>query len=203
MAWPPDFRWPDAFFGHFCSRPCELYQTSPVKIEEAKIAPRMTRRLFLYAATLILMPTIAAAHDYRAGSIFITHPWARATPKGAQVGGGYMKITNQGTTPDRLIGGSLSTARQAGIHEMRMEGSVMKMRMLNQGLDLKPGATIELVPGSLHMMFEGLQAPLVEGHRVKGTLVFEKAGTVEIEYAVEGMGAGSAAPEGPNSQHNH
>lgn len=163
----------------------------------------MTRRWFLCAAALILLPTMAAAHSYRAGSISIEHPWARATPKGAQVGGGYMKITNQGTTPDRLVGGSLATARHTLIHEMKMEGDVMTMRVLPQGLEIKPGATVDLAPGSLHMMFEGLQAPLVEGQRVKGTLVFEKAGTVEVEYSVEGIGAGSAAPQVPNSQHNH
>ncbi|MEX0752244.1 MAG: copper chaperone PCu(A)C [Xanthobacteraceae bacterium] len=161
----------------------------------------MTRRFFLYLATLILFPIAAVAHEYRAGSLLIGHPWARATPKGAQVAAGYMKIVNQGTAPDRLIGASLATADRVVVHEMKMDGGVMQMRALEHGLEIKPGVTVELTPGSRHMMFEGLRKPLVEGARVKGTLVFEKAGTVAVEYAVEGMGAKSSMPAGVSHTH--
>src|SRR5262249_61310279 len=99
-----------------------------------------------------------------------------------------------GTTPDRLPGGSLIAAGRMEIHEMATVDGVMKMRPLAAGLEIKPGETVELKPGSFHMMFMELKAPLTAGQPVKGTLVFEKAGTIEIEYAVAPIGA--AAPFG-------
>ncbi|MGZ3410142.1 MAG: copper chaperone PCu(A)C [Xanthobacteraceae bacterium] len=131
----------------------------------------------------------ASAHDYKLGALQIDHPWARATPKGTSVGGGYLKITNTGTTPDRLIGGSSPIAGRFEIHEMSMDNGVMRMRPLKDGLEIKPGQTVELAPGSFHIMFVDLKQPIKEGDRVKGTLVFEKAGSVDVEYAAVGVGA--------------
>jgi copper(I)-binding protein len=133
-------------------------------------------------------PIAAIAHGYDVGPIHVEHPWTRATPNGAQVAGGYMTITNRGPEPDRLIGGSFAAGSRFVIHKMTMDQGVMKMRPLDTALEIKPGETVEL-SGSLHVMFEGLKQPLKAGDRVKGTLVFEKAGTIEIEYSVEGMGA--------------
>jgi copper(I)-binding protein len=65
----------------------------------------------------------------------------------------------------------------------------MKMRPLSNGLEIKPGETVELKPGGYHLMFVGLKAPFEKGKRVKGTLRFEKAGTVDVEYAVTAIGA--------------
>ncbi len=150
-----------------------------------------------------LSVSAAMAHDYDLGSIHIDHVWARATPKGAKVGGGYMTISNSGTTPDRLVGGSASVASRFVIHEMTMDHDVMKMRALDKGLEIKPGATVELNGESLHIMFEGLKQPLQQGQRIKGTLVFEKAGSIEIEYAVEGLGAKSTMPDDTGMKHEY
>ena len=142
----------------------------------------------LLAAILAFGVSAASAHEYKAGSIEIKHPWSRATPKGSEVAGGYMKLINTGTEPDRLIGGSTAGAGKFEIHEMAMEGSVMKMRMLPKGVEIKPGQTVEFKPGSYHLMFVGLKQPFEKGKRVKGTLQFEKAGTVDVEYVVEAVG---------------
>jgi copper(I)-binding protein len=142
----------------------------------------------LLAAAFILAIGPASAHEYKAGSIEIKHPWARATPKGSEVAGGYITLINTGSEPDRLIGGSNAFAGKFEIHEMSMDGGVMKMRMLPKGLEIKPGQTVEFKPGSYHLMFVGLKQPFEKGKRVKGTLQFEKAGTVEVEYAVEAIG---------------
>ena len=99
-----------------------------------------------------------------------------------------IELINTGTEPDRLIGGSTANAGKFEIHESAMEGGVMKMRPLPKGIEIKPGQTVELKPGSYHLMFVGLKAPFEKGKRVKGTLQFEKAGTVEVEYAVEAAG---------------
>jgi copper(I)-binding protein len=125
----------------------------------------------------------------------VVRPWLRATPAGAKVAAGYMTIVNQDSLADRLIGGSASIGKFE-IHEMSMEGGVMKMRPLRNGLEIKAGAATELKPGSFHVMFQNLNRPLVKGERIKGTLVFERRGSVDVEYEVIGLGevpAGAAA----------
>ena len=142
-----------------------------------------------------------AAQTFKIGALVIEAPWARATPGGAQVGGGYMKITNTGKEADRLVGGSLPIAGEVEVHEMAMAGDVMKMRRLPDGLEIKPGASVELKPGGNHLMFMGLRGALKAGQPVKGTLVFQKAGTVEVEYRVAPIGAQSGGGGGGHSHH--
>ncbi len=133
----------------------------------------------------------AFAHDYQLGALKIHHPWMRATPGGAKVAGGFMTITNTGTSPDRLVGGTLIGAGAVEIHEMRMEGDIMRMRMLDKGLVITPGQTVELRPGSYHVMFMNLTGGFKEGERIKGTLIFETAGTIEVDFKVEAIGKGA------------
>jgi copper(I)-binding protein len=128
------------------------------------------------------------AHEYVAGDIEIDHPWTRATPTGAQTAAGYATITNRGQEPDRLIGGKAAGAEAVEVHEMSMQDGVMRMRQLEKGLEIAPGETIKLKPGSYHLMMIGLKQPYQEGEAVKGSMTFEKAGTVDIEFVVEGMG---------------
>ena len=110
----------------------------------------------------------AAAHEFKAGALVLKHPWTRATAKGAEMGGGFVTIVNTGNEADRLTGGSFALAGRAEVHEMKMEGDVMKMRQLEGGLDIPAGATVELKPGSYHLMFMKLTAPLEAGTKVKG-----------------------------------
>jgi copper(I)-binding protein len=143
----------------------------------------------LFAVALALVAGSASAHEYKAGSIEIKHPWARATPKGSEVAGGFMKLINTGKEADRLVGGTNENSQKFEMHEMSMDGGVMKMRPLPNGIEIKPGETVELKPGSYHLMFVGLKEPFEKGKRVKGTLQFEKAGKVDVEYVVEAAGA--------------
>jgi copper(I)-binding protein len=117
----------------------------------------------------------------------IEAPWTRATP--GKVGAGYLKITNNGKEADRLIGGSAEIAKDFEVHEMSMSGDVMKMRRLEKGLEIKPGASVELKPSSYHIMLIGLARPLKVDEAIKGTLVFERAGKVAVEYVVRPLGA--------------
>ena len=126
---------------------------------------------------------------YRAGSLAIEAPWSRATPGGAKVGSGYMRIVNRGSEPDRLIGGTAAVAVRVEVHESSTVDGIARMRPVEGGLLIKPGETVELKPGGLHAMLVDLKRPLREGETIKGTLVFEKAGTVAIEYRVGGIGA--------------
>ena len=151
----------------------------------------MTRTisLSLIAGAALFFVQPAQAHDYTAGSLKIDHPWARATPKGASVGAGYMKITNNGKEPDRLVGGTSNVSARFEIHQMSMANGVMTMRMLDTGVEIKPGQTVELGPNAFHLMFSGLKQQLNKGDRIKGTLIFEKAGKVDVDFVVEGIGA--------------
>jgi copper(I)-binding protein len=146
-------------------------------------------RLAILLALCAMLIAPAVAHEYTVGSLHIGHPWSRATPKGAAIGAGYLKITNNGTAPDRLLGGSSEAAKSFELHVMSMENGVMKMRPVEGGIEIKPGETVEFKPESYHVMFVGLKEPLVQGHRVKATLDFEKAGKVAVEFVVESIGA--------------
>ena len=140
--------------------------------------------------------TTAAAQ--RTGAIAVEQAWSRATPRGARVGGGYLKVTNSSSQADRLIGGSFLLADRVEMHEMSVDGTVMRMRQVEGGIEIKSGETVEFKPGGYHLMFVDLKEPLKEGQTVKGTLVFEKAGTVEVEYTVRSIGA-----QGATDGHHH
>ena len=129
-----------------------------------------------------------AANTFKAGAIVVESPWARATPSGAKVGGGYFKLRNTGAEPDRLIGFSSPVAARGEIHDMAVVDGVMRMREM-KALDIPPGATVEFKPGGMHVMFLDLKGGLVEGMPVKARLTFEKAGSVEIEFSVAPIGA--------------
>jgi periplasmic copper chaperone A len=152
-------------------------------------------------ALTILAQQAAAPQSVKAGALTIEAPWIRATPGGAKIAGGYMKITNAGKETDRLTGGTLPVAGRFEVHEMSMDGGVMKMRHLSKGLEIKPGETVELKPGGFHVMFMDLKQGLKEGETYKGTLVFEKAGKIEVEYKVGPIGGGAPAAGGHSHHH--
>jgi len=144
---------------------------------------------------LVLVSTNAVAEDYKVGSLEITDAWSRATPKGAKTGAGYLTIHNTGAEADRLVAASSEAAGSVQVHEMTMDHGVMKMRPIADGLEIKPGETVELKPGGMHLIMSDLKRPLAPGEQIKGTLTFEKAGTVELNYAVRGIGSKSSTHE--------
>jgi hypothetical protein len=149
-------------------------------------------------AAVLLAATVcigsASAQKIRVGNLEIDQPWSRATPAGAKVGAGYMVIKNTGATPDRLIGGSTSAAARVEIHEMAMKDNVATMRPMKGGLPIEPGKTVTIAPGSYHLMFVDLKSPLKQGDKVTATLEFEKAGKVDVIFAVQAVGAQSPMP---------
>lgn len=151
------------------------------------------------ALTLGLVLTAAAqgalAHDYTVGPLAIDHPWARATPTGAPVAGDYLTITNTGTEPDRLLGGSSNAAEAVQIHESTMTDGVARMRPVENGIAIAPGETLRLEPVAAHIMFVSPAEPLKDGESFPATLTFENAGDVEVEFTIVPMGATPDAPE--------
>src|SRR5271165_2073484 len=167
----------------------------------------------LSACLLALATTVAATQEFKAGSIEVDNPWSRATPKGATVAAGYLTIKNTGTAPDRLVGGTSPAAGKVEVHEMSMDKGVMKMRPVSGGLEIKPGETVELKPGSFHIMMTGLKQQIENGKPFKASLKFEKAGPVEVEFTVVAPGATppaaaadkpeGAMPAGMHDMHQH
>jgi len=137
------------------------------------------------AAAVMLVVSSAAAHEYKVGALDIGHPWSRPTPEGADIAGGYLTITNKGRTADRLIGGSSPAASRIEIHEITTVDGATKTRPIEGGLEIKAGQKIELKPGSYRVLLFGLKEPFNLGQKVKATLLFEKAGSVEIIYNIE------------------
>jgi periplasmic copper chaperone A len=148
----------------------------------------VTAQLILQLILAVSAVPVRAA-DYDVGTIHIAQLWARATPKGATAGAGYMTITNNGTAPDRVSCVASDASAQCQIHSMTMDGGVMKMRPVEGGLEIKPGETVTLKPASLHVMFLDLKQPLEEGKTVKATLKFDNAGTIDVAYPIAAIGA--------------
>jgi periplasmic copper chaperone A len=151
--------------------------------------PAMNFRTLPALALACAMST-AVAHDYKLGALSIEHPWARPTLPGQGVGGAYLGIHNRGSAPDRLLGASMPAA-MVEVHEMRMEGEVMRMREIG-ALDLPAGKSVTLSPGGLHLMLMGLKAPLKLGDKPVLKLRFEKAGEIEVLLHVENKPAPAA-----------
>ena len=167
-----------------CERGVERWIEIPAEGQDPHALKSPAPALHLAAAA------VPPAATFKLGAIVVEQPWLRATPKGAAVAGGYMKITNTGKTPETLIGGTLDGTRRFEVHEMTMQGDVMQMRLLPDGLTIKPGETVELKPGGFHIMGLGLDGAFVQGQKVKGTLRFQNAGSLDVEYAVQSIGGG-------------
>ncbi|TIX98502.1 MAG: copper chaperone PCu(A)C, partial [Mesorhizobium sp.] len=125
---------------------------------------------------------------FRVGDLEIGHPWSRATPPGAKVAGGYFTVTNTGSSPDRLLSISSEISAKAELHEMDVGDGVMAMRPVTGGLEVPAGGKVALAPGGYHLMFVGLKRQPKQGETFPATLIFEKAGTVTVDFAVEGIG---------------
>lgn len=142
-------------------------------------------------AALILLGSAAGAETYRVGAIEIADPWARATPQGASVTAGYMRITNHGSRPDRLLTITTDRAGSVDLQELSLSGNVMRLRTLARGVEVGAGRTVELRPGLVwQAVISGLPAQLRPGDRLPATLVFEQAGPIPVELVVQPIGTG-------------
>ena len=123
------------------------------------------------------------------GNLELSHAWARAMLPGATTGGAYMTIVNDGKEADRLVAVSSPLAGRTEVHSMVMDGGVMKMRALKEGLEIPGGGRVEMKPGSLHLMFLDVTKRFEQGSTVPVTLTFAKAGAIELALPVASPGA--------------
>ena len=147
----------------------------------------MSRRALAGAATILALAPAVRAQEISAGDLRIDRPWTRAAGQGG-TGAGYMTIRNAGAAPDRIVAARAAAARVVELHTHIRDGEVMRMRPVPT-IEIPAGGTVQLAPGGLHLMLIGLAAPLRQGERVPVTLVFERAGEVQVQLAVESAGA--------------
>ena len=93
-----------------------------------------------------------------------------------------MRLTARQAT--QLVGASTPVAGTTEVHEMKMEGDVMRMRAVPK-LDLPAGQVVELKPGGYHIMLQELKQPLAKGATVPLTLVFRDAKGVESKLELK------------------
>ncbi|WXL26761.1 copper chaperone PCu(A)C [Ectopseudomonas mendocina] len=147
----------------------------------------------------LLMPSLfVQAHEYDAGTLHIDHPWSRAMPPVASTAAAYFVIHNKGDQADRLIGASTPVAAKAELHEHVHAGGVMKMQQV-QDVSLPAGGEVKFGPMGYHVMLFGLKKQAASGEKFPLTLVFEKAGKVDVEVAVQD----EAPSEGDDHSHQH
>ncbi|WP_241523998.1 copper chaperone PCu(A)C [Oceaniglobus indicus] len=148
------------------------------------------------AATLFLMTatTGAFAHDYTLGDLAIAHPMAYATTPVSKTTGGFMTITNTGDTDDTLLEVRGDVPR-IELHTTEMSDGIAKM-MKQDGIRIPAGETVTLEHGGFHVMFMGLNQQLHEGEKLPVTLVFQNAGTIDIEFDIEPRDGGTSGHSG-------
>jgi len=160
----------------------------------------MNRKILCYFLSILAFlaqgALMAGAEDYVKGDLTITNVWARAMPDAARVGSGFMEINNQGQAADRLLAVRSNIAERIEIHSMEMEGEVMKMRALDEGLEISSQSHVVLKPGGYHLMFFNPQTQFKQGDHFQAELVFEKAGSVAVTFDIKALGS-------KTDQHDH
>lgn len=145
--------------------------------------------LAFIAAVLLPLSELHADSPYKVGAIEIDQPWARATPPTARAGAAYFTVHNTGSNDDRLVSVSSPVASMAGVHQMTMNGDMMKMSEVKGGLTIPAAGTVTLAPSGYHVMLIGMKHGLMQGSIIPLTLTFANAGSINIEVQVEAIGA--------------
>ncbi|MBU3539822.1 copper chaperone PCu(A)C [Polynucleobacter sp. UB-Tiil-W10] len=136
----------------------------------------------------VILSSQAFAQAVKMDAVSVSDAYTRATVQGQKVAGGFLKIQNKGNTPDQLVSASSPSAGDVQLHEMAMEGNVMKMRQVKD-IAVPANGSVELKPGGYHLMFLDLKGPFVAGETIPVKLKFAKSGDVEVKLPVNAAGA--------------
>lgn len=161
-------------------------------VQKVTRATSLTIRWKLRLAAIALSVCVAFAimfgrfhkHNVVVGDLVISHARSVATAPGAPVAGGYMSIRNKGDRAENLLGVSATFSGGASIHTTTMVDGVTKMRALAGGLEIPPGASVDLEPKGYHLMFTDLTDALEKDQMVNVVLHFEVVGDVEVALHV-------------------
>lgn len=142
-------------------------------------------RLLVSVVALAAVGSAIPAQANQSESLFVHHAWSRETAAGQSVGGGFMTIANRAAVADRLMSGSSPVAAEVQLHTMTIDGGVMRMRQVQDGIAVPAKGMLALKPGSYHIMFTGLKRQLRQGERFPLTLRFQRAGSVTVQVSVQ------------------
>jgi copper(I)-binding protein len=156
--------------------------------EDLKERPvlRFLFHVFVLAGLILIAGAIPATAESPIG---VEKAWSRATAPGVEIGVGYLTIKNGGDVADRLVSVTTSVAEKTEMHQTQMKEGKMEMRPVPDGIPVPAKGTVTLEPAGYHLMLMGLKAPLAKGSTFTGTLTFEHAGTIDVTFQIEGMGA--------------
>jgi len=144
-------------------------------------------------ALIVTVIAVLAVPSAWAAKVGIDEAWARATVPGQPVGAVYMVIETDADA--RLVSVSSPVAERVEVHEMKMDGGVMRMREVEGGLDLPKGQAVSLQPGGLHLMLMDLKKPIAAGEVIPLTLIVESNGKQQtIEVRARARSVGGAMP---------
>lgn len=151
-------------------------------------------RMILIALALVAACTpapqdAAPAAEAQTGRLEIRDAWAAPTPNGVDVAAGYLTVINGAAEADRLVSAESPRAGRVEVHEMIMDGDVMRMRRA-EALVIGAGEQANLEPGGRHLMFYEVAQPFTEGEEIAVRLQFERAGAVDVALPVRRAGAG-------------
>jgi copper(I)-binding protein len=141
-------------------------------------------KTLLLSAAFAASATLAFAHDFKVGDLTVAHPMAFSTLPTAKTGAGYLAVTNNGSTDDTLLEVRADFPRVM-VHDTEIDDAGVARMFHVMSLPIPAGETVTLEPGGKHIMFMGLDAPLLEGQEFAGTLVFETAGELDVMFQVE------------------
>lgn len=148
----------------------------------------------LLAILIGLVAVPVSAHDFTAGSIYIDHPMIQEAPPNAPVLGGYIMLQNNGTEDDRLIGIESPTVEKVELHKTVVTNDIASMTPMTEGLLIPADAIVWLGDGGTHAMFVKPDRRYRDGDEVPATLIFEKAGRVDVTFQVEKRTGAEMAP---------
>ena len=158
-------------------------------------------RVFILFIALII-GSVAGAYPepLKFNHIIIDNVWIKDTPPNHKTTAGYLTIENLGDTDEILLSVSSSFAAKGEIHQMKMDGEVMKMRPIPDGLIIPAGESIYLKPGSFHLMFMKLNMQIIPMQTLELTLTFKNLGSVIVPATVK---SAPASDNANSKKHNH
>lgn len=152
------------------------------------------KKLSLAALLFGLSAIAASAHDFNAGSIYIDHPMIKEAPPNAPVLGGYIMLQNNGAEDDRLIAIESVAVEKVELHRTVVTDDIASMTPMTEGLPIPAGGIVWLGDSGTHAMFIKPSVRYRDGDEVPATLVFEKAGRIDVMFRVEKIAGADMAP---------
>ena len=146
---------------------------------------KITFKYLLITICFFLTPNFAFSHDYYLGQLTIDHPYLILPMPGMKSASGYLIIKNKGNKSDVLYEIETLFSEKIELHEMSMEGNIMKMKKINDGIEIPPRKEVILKPGGLHIMFKNLNKNLVVGEKEKAILKFKKTGKLIVNFEIQ------------------